>query len=252
MPSPHRPQQLPEHSPSHLASPHGPRSPNLTTQAGSPAPQGHSRHPGLRPPEQRGRRRSHRGSASALVRTHIQPLPGSWPHAQRIWVTHHLDAPVPGAGGLSQAEEGNRCQVRVRDLWIASIQGLLGAWRGGRGALGPRLLRDSWLSCWGCGRGRGRRRALSHGSASREPCGRNRQHVAGRAWHPLPRLASPDKGTRLRQPSLGPPQAPRPPSGLHPAVRIRKERRAQMHPSSNPRPGWWSCWSTLLSFSWRR
>ena len=94
------------------------------------------------------------------------------PTTQRIWVTHHLDAPVPGAGGLSQTEEGNRRQVRVRDFRIGSIQGLLRAWRGGRGALGPRLLRYSRLSCWGGGRrGGGRRGALSHVGAEQGALG---------------------------------------------------------------------------------
>lgn len=96
------------------------------------------------------------------------------PATQRIWVTHHLDTPVPGAGGLSQTEEGNGCQVRVRDVWISSIRGLLQAWRGGRGAPGPRLLCDPWLRGQGhCRRG-GQRGALSHVSAEQGAWGRNR------------------------------------------------------------------------------
>lgn len=64
---------------------------------------------------------------------------------QRIWVTYHLDAPVPWARGLAQAEEGNRRQVWMRDVRVGSIQWFLQAWRGWRGTPGPRLLSDSRL-----------------------------------------------------------------------------------------------------------
>lgn len=69
---------------------------------------------------------------------------------QRIWVTYHLDAPVPWACGLAQAEEGNRCQVWMRDLRVGSIQWLLQAWRGWRRTPGPRLLSDSRFRVRAC------------------------------------------------------------------------------------------------------
>lgn len=113
------------------------------------------------------------------------------PPTQRIWVTHHLDAPVPGAGGLSKTEEGNRCQVRVRDFRIGSIQGLLQAWRRRRRALGPRLLRDSGLSCWGSsGRGGGRWGALSHLGAEQGALGEEK----GGMWLGLPGTHLPPQG----------------------------------------------------------
>lgn len=156
----------------HQSALHAPCSPRTHIRARPPPPLP------PRPPNQR------TGWQAGLSEGTACPLPPT----QRIWVTHHLDAPVPGAGGLSQTEEGNRRQVRVRDFRIGSIQGLLQAWRGRRRALGPRLLRDSGLSCWGSSgssRGGGRWGALSHVGAEQGALGEEEGwHVAGAAWHP--------------------------------------------------------------------
>lgn len=64
---------------------------------------------------------------------------------ERIWVAHHFDAPVPRAGGLLQAEEDNRGQVRVGDvrIWRGGGFFILAQLRGGWGLLRRRsLLRD--------------------------------------------------------------------------------------------------------------
>lgn len=129
------------------------------------------------------------GVASGLIREQAQA-------ARRIWVTHHLDAPVPGAGGLSQAEEGNGRQVRVRDVCVGSILGLLQAWRRGRGAPGPRLLCDSRLRGQGYSRRGGRRAALSHVSAERGAWGRKRSDWDTLPNQPPPKGGSPASGCR--------------------------------------------------------
>lgn len=91
----------------------------------------------------------------------------------------------------------------MRDFWVNSVQGLFWARRGRRGALGPRLLRDSRLSHLGCGGGRGRRGVLSHvGTEQRALQKEKRRHLTGVEASLAP--ASLDKGTWLRQPSLKP------------------------------------------------
>ena len=91
----------------------------------------------------------------------------------------------------------------MRDFWVNSVQGLFWARRGARGALGPRLLRDSRLRHRGCSGGRGRRGVLSHVGAEQGALQKKkRRHLAGVGASLAP--ASLDKGTQLRQPSLKP------------------------------------------------
>ena len=91
----------------------------------------------------------------------------------------------------------------MRDFWVNSLQGLFWTRRGGRGALGPRLLRDSRLRHRGCRGVRGGRGVLSHVGAEQGALQKKkRRHLAGVGASLAP--ASLDKGTRLRQPSLKP------------------------------------------------